>query len=49
MVEEIIFVKKGVLTVELPINMVNQQENIGIFSISVVKNPKFGTSTLKFL
>ena len=31
MVEDIMFVKKGVLSVELPINMVNPQENIDKF------------------
>ena len=40
MVEEIIFVKKGMLTVELPINMVNQRENIDKYLKSSLINIK---------
>ena len=52
-VEDIIFVKKGVLIVELPINMANPQENIDKFlkepMLAIEKGPnveKLGNSTI---
>ena len=53
MVEDIMFVKKGVLSVELPINMLNPQENIDKFltepMLAIEKGPnveKIGNSTI---
>ena len=53
MVEDIMFVKKGVLSVELPINMVNPQENIDKYLnnslLTIEKGPniqKIGNSTI---
>ena len=53
MIEEIMFVKKGVLSVELPINMTNPQENIDKYLnaplLKIEKGPKvekIGNSTI---
>ena len=53
MIEEIMFVKRGVLSVELPINMTNPQENIDKYLnmplLKIEKGPnvqKIGNSTI---
>ena len=52
MIEDIMFVKKGALSVELPINMVNPEENIEKYlntSFKIEKGPniqKIGNSTI---
>ena len=53
MIEDIMFVKKGILSVELPINMVNPQENIEKYLnepiLAIEKGPnieKLGNSTI---